>query len=109
MHVVALEKASTCRSKGKWIEKVYDYVIACNSLKRKISQMEVVEDFESRPHKAVSSVVEREKEMQEWHEQKLPKVLAGYSGGRLPGRSTKEKGREEEAQEEDSRERKNQQ
>ena len=27
-------------------------------------------------------------------EQKMPKVLPGYSGGRLPGRSTKEKGRE---------------
>ena len=40
-------------------------------------------------------MVEREKEMQEWNEQRLPKVLAGYSGGRLPGRSTKEKGREE--------------
>ena len=57
--------------------------------------MKVVEDFESRLHKAVSFVVEREKEMQEWNEQKLPKVLPGYSGGRLPGRSTKEKGREE--------------
>ena len=57
--------------------------------------MEVVEDFESRPHKAVSFVVEREKEIQEWNEQKLPKVLPGYSGGRLPERSTKVKGREE--------------
>ena len=53
--------------------------------------MEVVEDFESRPHKAVSFLVEREKEIQEWNEQKLPKVLPGYSGGRLPGRSVKEK------------------
>ena len=39
MHVVALEKkASTCRSKGakgEWIEKVYDCVIAYNSLKGK--------------------------------------------------------------------------
>ena len=50
--------------------------------------MKVVEDFESRPHTAVSFVVEREKEIQEWNEQKLPKVLPGYSGGRLPGRST---------------------
>ena len=53
MHVVAPEKGSTCRSKcakGEWIEKVYDYVTACDSLKGKISQMEVVEDFESRPH-----------------------------------------------------------
>ena len=60
-----------------------------------ISQMKVVEDFKSRPREAVSSVVETEKEVQEWNEQKLPKVLPGYSGGRLPGRSTKEKGREE--------------
>ena len=56
MHVAAAEKACTCRSKGtksEWIEKVYDYVLACNRLKGKISQMEVVEDFVSRPHKAV--------------------------------------------------------
>ena len=33
--------------------------------------------------------------MQDWNEQKLPKVLPGYSGGRLPGRRTKENGREE--------------
>ena len=57
--------------------------------------MEVVEDFVLRPHKAVSCVVEGEKEMQEWNEQKLPKVLPGYSGERLPGRSTEEKGKEE--------------
>ena len=37
--------------------------------------MKVVEDFESRPQKAVSFVVERGKEMQEWNEQRLPKVL----------------------------------
>ena len=108
MHVAALEKASTCRSKsaqGEWVEKVYDYVIACDSLKGKISQMKVVEDFESRPHKAMSFVVEREKEMQEWNEQKLPKVLPGHSGGRLPGRSSKVKGREEGEVDEDTGER----
>ena len=54
--------------------------------------MKLVEDFESRPRKAVSFVVERGKERQEWNEQKLPKALPGYSGGRLPGRTTKEKG-----------------
>ena len=48
-----------------------------------------------RPHEALSFVVRREKEMQEWSEQKLPKVLPGYNGGRLPGWSTKENGREE--------------
>ena len=61
------------------------------SFKGKISQMEVVEDFESRPHEAVSFVVKREKEMQEWNEQKLPKVLPGYSRGRPPGRSANER------------------
>ena len=46
---------STCRLKGPkdvWIERTYDYVVASGSLKGKISQMKVVEDFESRPHKA---------------------------------------------------------
>ena len=63
MHVVAPEKASTWRSKsakGEWIEKVYDYVIACNSLKGKISQMDVVEDFEQ------SSVLLWWKEKRRW-------------------------------------------
>ena len=103
--MVAPEKASTCRSKGakgEWIEKVYDYVIVCKSLKGNISQMKVVEGFELMPHKTVSFVVEREKEIQEWNEQKLPKVLPGYSGGRLPGRSIKEKDREEGELDEDS-------
>ena len=53
----------------------------------------------------MSFVVEREKEIQEWNEQKLPKVLPGYSGGRLPGRSTQEKGREEGKVDEDGGER----
>ena len=91
MHVVAPKEASACRSKGAkgdWIEKVDDYVTASETL--------------SRPHKAVPVVVEREKETQEWNEQKLPKVLPGYNGGRLPGRSTKEKGREEGEVDEDS-------
>ena len=39
--------------------------------------MEVVEDFESRPHKTVSFVVEIEKEIKEWNEQEMPKVLPG--------------------------------
>ena len=69
--------------------------------------MKAVEDFESRPHTAVPFVVERERDkaIQEWNEQKLPKVLLGYGGGRLPGRRTEESGREEEEEEEDSRER----
>ena len=57
--VEAAENASTCRSnsaEGEWVEKVCDCVIACCSLKGKISQMKVVEDLESRPHKAVPFV-----------------------------------------------------
>ena len=94
-------------SHGEWVEKVYDYVIVCNSLQWKISQMKVVEDFESRPHKTDSFVVERVEEIQEWNEQKLPKVLLGDSGGKLPERSTKEKGREDGEVDEDSGERRN--
>ena len=66
MHVVAPKEASTCRTKGPkdvWSERTYDHVIACNCLKGKISHMKVVEDFESRPHEAVSFVVEGEKEI----------------------------------------------
>ena len=80
MHVVAPKEVSTCRSKGpqgEWTERTSDCVIACNSLKGKNSQMKVVEDFESRPHKAVFFLVERKKEIQEWDEQKLPKALRG--------------------------------
>ena len=77
------------------MEKVYDYVIACSSLKGRIADMKVIKEFESRPHKAVTFVVERGKERQERNGQKLPKTLPGKSGGRLPGRSTEEKGREE--------------
>ena len=57
MHVMAPAGVSTCRSKnatGEWVEKVYDYVLACNSLKGKISDMKVIEDFETRSHKARS-------------------------------------------------------
>ena len=38
MHVVAPEGVSTCRStnaKGVWVENVYDYATACNSLQGK--------------------------------------------------------------------------
>ena len=99
MHAVAPKEASTSRSKcskGELIERTYDYVIACHSLKGKISQMKVVEDFDSTPHKAAPSVVERDMEEQVWNEQKMQKALPGFCGGSLPGRSTKERGREEE-------------
>ena len=87
------------------MEKVYDYVIACNTLNERISDMKVIEDFESRPHKAVTFVVERGKERQEWKEQKLPKALPACCGGRYLGRSTEEKGREEGEEDEERVER----
>ena len=62
MHVIAAEGVSTCRSKnakGEWVEKVYDYVIACSSQRGRISDTKVIEDFESRPHNAVTCVVEK--------------------------------------------------
>ena len=42
------------------MERTHDYVIVCNSYKGKNSQMKVVEDFESRPPKAVSFFLSRE-------------------------------------------------
>ena len=75
------------------------------ALRGNISQMKAVEDFGWMPHKAVSFVVEREKEIQEWNEQNLPKELPSHSGGRLAGRSAEERGREEGKEEKDSRER----
>ena len=65
MHVVAWKEVSSCRSKGskgEWKERTYAYVVACNSLTGQFSQMKAVEDFASRPDKAVSFVVERERQ-----------------------------------------------
>ena len=65
MYVMAPEGVSTCRSrsvKGERVEKVYDYVRACSCLNGRISDIQVVEDFGSRPHKAVTFVVQRGKE-----------------------------------------------
>ena len=90
--------------KGELIERTYGYVVASRSLQEKIRNMEVVEDFESRRHKAVSFVVEREKEFQEWREQQMPEALPGFSGGRLPGRSKAEEGKEKEDEEKESQE-----
>ena len=65
MHVVAPEKASTCRSKGTKVErmeKVLRLRHCVSQPQEEKSLVKVVEDFESRLHKAVSSVVERDKE-----------------------------------------------
>ena len=80
-HVCIKGVVSTCRAKssnGEMIERTYDYVVACRSLKERITHMEVVEDFESRPHQAITFVVEGEKEIQEWREQHMLKDLPGF-------------------------------
>ena len=38
-------RAGRKATKDVWIERTYDYVVASGSLRGKISQMEVVEDF----------------------------------------------------------------
>ena len=56
-------RISTCRSagpKGEAAERTRDYDIASRSLQGKIKDVEVVEDFESRPLKAVVFWVDRE-------------------------------------------------
>ena len=51
--------------KGEITEMTYDSVITTKSLQGKIENVEVVEDFESRPQKAVTFHVERDNELQE--------------------------------------------
>ena len=51
------EGSSSCRSadpKGELIERTYDCIILGRSLRGQNKNMEVVEGFESRPHKAVN-------------------------------------------------------
>ena len=55
----------------------------------KVKRMEVVEDFDSRPIKVVTFLVERDTEIQ-----KMPNALPRHSGGKLPRRSNTEEGKE---------------
>ena len=67
----SVEDVSTCTPqgpKGEPNERTYDHVIASRSFEVKIKNIEVVQDFESRPHKASSFVVERV-----WREQQCSK------------------------------------
>ena len=101
-------RVSTCRSKspqGELIERTYDNVIASRRLQREIRNMDVVGDFESRPHNAVSFVVDRDREFQVWREPKVFKAVPGFSGEMLRGRSKGGKGKEEEDEEEENQER----
>ena len=106
MHVEAPKEASTCRSKGPkkvsgWKEPMITSLGVAVS-KEKSYRWRWWKIWSQDHTEQCLIVVTREMEMQEWHEQKLPKVLPGYSGGTLPGRSTKEKGREEGEVDEDS-------
>ena len=44
---------------GEVTERTHDYVIACTSLQSCMRDMEVVEDLESRAHKAISVAVQK--------------------------------------------------
>ena len=104
MFIEAPGEVSACGSKGsngELTERTYDNVTTSQSQWGKIKKMEVVEDFESRPHKAVTFLEERDKELQEVRELKMPKALPGYSGGKLSGRSKAEGGGEKEEKEEE--------
>ena len=54
---------------ARWLRE-RTIVIASRSLQVKIEKMEVMEELESIPHKAVSFLVERDEEYQVWREQK---------------------------------------
>ena len=98
MYIEALTEGSTCRSvgpNGKLVERTYHFVIASTGLMRKIMNMEVVEDFEARPRKAVTFQVEKDRETPVVLELQAPKALPGFSGGRKLGRSKTEGGLEE--------------
>ena len=72
--------ASTCRSKGPdgvEVERMCDYVVACRGGKTTNREGEVVEDFDSRPHKLVRFEVRCKNEPQKVMEFKLPTQLPG--------------------------------
>ena len=52
---------------------------ASQRLQGNIKNMEVVEDLESRPHKAVTFLVDRDKEIQEVREMRVPKASPAKS------------------------------
>ena len=65
-------------SNGELFERTYDYVMARESLQGKHKNTEAVEDFSSRPHKAVTFLVDRDKELQVMRESKMPVALPGW-------------------------------
>ena len=81
---------------GEWIERIYDYVIVSGSPKGKILQIEVVEDFESRPWS---------QEKRTGASRRCRRCCLLTVEERLPGRSTKEEDKEEGEVDEDGGER----
>ena len=75
------ERMSTCRSKGPCGEMIERNVSIrhCQSkfARKNTKDMDVVENFESRPRKAVTFLVDRDGEIQEWCELKMPTALPG--------------------------------
>ena len=86
-----------------WIERTYDCVVANGSLKGKILQMEVVEDFESRPTSSSGPFCGRKMERNKGMERAGAAEGAAWSQRRKV--ATKEKGREEGMVDEDGEER----
>ena len=79
---------STCRSKGEdgigsgknVFERIYDYVVACKSLRSKIRRVELFEHCDSRPQKPVRFEVRCKTAPQQVRILKVP----GVSGGKTP-------------------------
>ena len=108
MHVVAPKKASTSRSKGPKVSGSKEPMIT--SVRVAVSKEKYCRwwwwKILSQDHmKQCPLWLNEKKEIQERSEHKLPKVLPGCCGGRLPARTTKEKGREEREVDENSGER----
>ena len=97
------EEVSTTRSKGlhgELFERTYCCVIASHSLQEMLRNVEVVEDFESRPLKAVTFLAEREtKNFRCGVNINCHKRLQDSAVEMLPGRNNVE-GREQEGEEE---------
>ena len=101
-------RTSTSRSTGptgelKLIETTHECVLSSRSLQGKIKNMVVVEDLRIKDAQGRYLLVDRDKEIQEVRELKMPSALPGYCGLKVPGRSEAKGGKEEEEEEDDVR------
>ena len=88
------------------MDRTYDYLVASHSLQGKIKNMGGRISTQDHTQGGHFLGRERDRELQAWREQKMPKALPGFSGRKLPGRSKVEEGREEEEEEEEGQEKK---